>query len=188
MFESPRDNDDVEQELEAESWNGDDAPLQGAVSDAPTADVGDVAALEADDRYLRLAAEYDNYRRRTAKEKAEATDKGASWLISRLLDELDDVDRLVASDPVTTTYESYRNGVELLQRKLRKELDAAGLERLEPADVPFDPMLHEAVAVVAPDDPSQDHTVKMTFQAGYRFKGTILRPARVQVYSEQGAS
>ncbi len=146
------------------------------------------ALQAAEDRYLRLAAEYDNYRRRTAKEKAEALDRGAALLLTRLMDEFDDVDRLATSDPATTTYESYRNGFELFARKLRKELDAFGLERIEPAGEAFDPAMHEAVAVVAPDDSSQDNTVKATFQVGYRFKGAVLRHARVQVYSEQGTA
>jgi molecular chaperone GrpE len=104
------------------------------------------------------------------------------------MDEFDDVDRLAGSDPAITTYESYRNGFELFERKLRKELDAFGLERIEPAGDPFDPAIHEAVAVVAPEAPGQDNTVKATFQVGYRFKGAVLRPARVQVYSEQGTA
>jgi molecular chaperone GrpE len=146
------------------------------------------ALQEADERYLRLAAEYDNYRRRTMKEKTEATDRGVAWILTRLMDEFDDVDRLAASDPEKTTYEAYRNGFELFQRKLWKELEASGLERIEPAGEPFDPAIHEAVAVVAPESPEQDHTVKATFQAGYRYKGVVLRPARVQVYSEQGTA
>lgn len=146
------------------------------------------ALTEADDRYLRLAAEYDNYRRRTAKEKLESSDRGAATLLMRLIDELDDVDRLASTDPATTTYESYRDGFGLFQRKLRKELESAGLEWIEPAGEPFDPLIHEAVAVATPERPEQDHTVKATFQAGYRYKGMVLRPARVQVYSEQGTS
>ena len=52
--------------------------------------------------------------------------------------------------------------------------------------VPFDPSLHEAVSVLPADDPAKDHTVSATFQAGYRFKGSLLRPARVQVFSSEG--
>lgn len=146
------------------------------------------ALQESEDRYLRLAAEYDNYRRRTLKEKTEATDRGIAWLLTRLMDEIDDVDRLATSDPASTTYEAYRNGFELFQRKLHKELEASGLEWIAPEGDAFDPSIHEAVAVVAPEDPSQDHTVRATFQVGYRYKGMVLRPARVQVYSEQGTA
>jgi molecular chaperone GrpE (heat shock protein) len=74
----------------------------------------------------------------------------------------------------------------LIDRKLRKELEAAGLERIDPAGLTFDPSLHEAVSVVPPASPDQDHTVSATFQAGYRFKGALIRPARVQVYSSEG--
>ena len=165
-------------------------PADGGIRAEPEPVIEQVghALQEAEDRYLRLAAEYDNYRRRTMKEKAEATDRGVAWILTRLMDEFDDVDRLAASDPETTTYDAYRNGFELFQRKLWKELEASGLERIDGTGVPFDPAIHDAVAVVAPETPEQDHTVKLTFQAGYRYKGIVLRPARVQVYSEQGTA
>ncbi|MEO5798827.1 MAG: nucleotide exchange factor GrpE [Gemmatimonadales bacterium] len=157
--------------------------------DAAASDNELVRALaDSEDRYLRLAAEYDNYRRRTTKEKTEAFDRGASSLAERLLDILDDIDRLAASDPATTSGDAFRSAFELIQKKVRKDLEASGLERIEPAGEPFDPTMHDAVAVVAPDTPEQDHTVKQTFQTGYRFKGTVIRPARVQVYSEQGVA
>jgi molecular chaperone GrpE len=80
--------------------------------------------------------------------------------------------------------ESLRGGLGLVDRKLRKELEAAGVERIDPVGQPFDPSEQEAVSIVPPPDPSQDHTVSATFQTGYRFKGSLVRPARVQVYSE----
>jgi molecular chaperone GrpE len=73
-----------------------------------------------------------------------------------------------------------------VDKKLWKELQAAGLERIDPVGAPFDPSVHEAVSVVPPPSREQDHQVSATFQAGYRFRGTLVRPARVQVYSEQG--
>jgi molecular chaperone GrpE len=81
--------------------------------------------------------------------------------------------------------ESIRQAVELVDRKLRKELEAAGLERLDPVGQPFDPSFHEAVSTVPPPRPDLDHTVSATVQTGYRFKGGLVRPARVQVYSAQ---
>ena len=73
-----------------------------------------------------------------------------------------------------------------MDRKLRKELEAAGLERIDPVGQPFDPSLHEAVSTIPPPTPDQDHVVSATFQTGYRYKGNLVRPARVQVYSDQG--
>jgi molecular chaperone GrpE len=137
------------------------------------------------DRYLRLAAEYDNYRKRAARERGELADRSQAALVMRLLDALDDMDRLVA-DGASASAEQVRQAVELVDKKLRKELLAAGLERIDPVGAPFDPSLHEAVSTVPPPSPELDHQVSATFQAGYRFKGALVRPARVQVYAEQG--
>ncbi len=151
----------------------------------PAAEAGR-ALEEAEDRFLRLAAEYDNYRKRTIKEKAESFDRGASDLIGRLLDELDDVDRLLTADPAVTDYAAFRDGFALFAKKLGKELGNAGLERLEPTGAPFDPNEHEAVSVLPTDDAAKDNHIAATFQAGYRFRGAVVRPARVQVWSVDG--
>jgi len=140
---------------------------------------------EVREQHLRLAAEFDNYRKRVARERAELTDRAQAGLVSRLLDVLDDMDRL-SRDTGNATPDSLRHAIELVTRKLDKELSAAGLERIDPVGQPFDPSLHEAVSTVPPPSPAQDHKVSATFQAGYRFKGALVRPARVQVYSEQG--
>lgn len=176
----------------------DDAPMASDESTAPeTATGGAGLPMEPSDqaverlsaeladqreRYLRLAAEYDNFRKRNARERADLADKSQGAFAIRLLDVLDDLDRVVgvdlASDPKVI-----HQALLLIDRKLRKELETAGLERLDPVGHPFDPALHEAVHVLPPPEPALDHTVASTFQAGYRFKGALIRPARVQVYS-----
>jgi len=140
---------------------------------------------EARDRHLRLAAEYENYRKRATRERSELNDRAQAALVGRLLDALDDMDRLSA-DGGSASAEQIRQAVELVDKKLRKELQTAGLERIEPTGAPFDPSVHEAVSTLPAPSPEQDHKVSATFQVGYRFKGTLVRPARVQVYSEQG--
>jgi molecular chaperone GrpE len=140
---------------------------------------------EAQERHLRLAAEFDNYRKRVARERSELTERAQANLVIRLLEVLDDLDRLSA-DGGSASPESLRQAVELVDKKLRKELETAGLERIDPQGAPFDPSLHEAVSAVPPPSPDHDHQVSATFQTGYRFKGTLVRPARVQVYSDQG--
>jgi molecular chaperone GrpE len=181
----PRDPTDKSDSLPADPRP---LPDDWDVADSATAAEAAQAVAQAEDRLLRLAAEYDNYRKRTAREKSEAFDRGATSLVTRLLDVLDDIDRLSTSDPAATSYESFRSAFDVVQRKLRKELETAGLEKIDPAGHVFDPTLHEAVAAVAPESPEQDHTVKATFQAGYRFKGGVIRPARVQVYSAHGVA
>ena len=143
---------------------------------------------ELKDRFARLAAEYDNFRKRIAREREELTSRAQAGLAGRLLDVLDDLERLLAGDHANAPAESFLTGMELVGRKLWKELETAGLERIDPAGQPFDPSLHEAVAAVPTTEPELDHPVKATFQAGYRFKGALLRPARVQVYADQGHS
>lgn len=140
---------------------------------------------ELRDRHVRLAAEYDNFRKRAAKERIELTDRAQAALAGKLLDVLDDLDRVESGGQLSEN-DVVQQALILIERKLRKELEAAGLERLDPVGMPFDPSLHEAVSVVPAPDPSKDHTVSATFQAGYRFKGSLLRPARVQVFSSEG--
>jgi molecular chaperone GrpE len=140
---------------------------------------------ELKDRHLRLAAEFDNYRKRIARERADLTDRAQANFVAKLLDVLDDMDRLVASDPATPL-PALREGLSAVDRKLWKDLEEAGVERIDPAGSTFDPSLHEAVSTIPAPDPSLDHTVSATFQPGYRFKGVLIRPARVQVYSDQG--
>jgi molecular chaperone GrpE len=142
---------------------------------------------ELKDKHLRLAAEFDNYRKRVARERAELSERAQAAFITRLLDVLDDLDRLVASDSASTNADSLRDALNLVDKKLRKELEAAGVERIDPAGEPFDPSQHEAVSTVPAPDARSDHTVSATFQPGYRFKGQLVRPARVQVFSTQGA-
>jgi molecular chaperone GrpE len=139
------------------------------------------------DKHLRLAAEFDNYRKRVARERAELSERAQAAFITRLLDVLDDLDRLVATEPSATNAGSLRDALLLVDKKLRKELEAAGVERIDPVGEPFDPSQHEAVSTTPAPDADRDHTVSATFQSGYRFKGQLVRPARVQVFSTQGA-
>ncbi len=142
----------------------------------------DLAELR--DRHLRLAAEFDNYRKRSSRERAELADRAQASFVAKLLDVLDDLDRLVASDP-STPLPAIREGLSAVDRKLWKELQDAGVERIDPMGTPFDPGLHEAVSTTPAPDRASEHLVSATFQPGYLFKGALVRPARVQVYSDQ---
>ncbi len=142
----------------------------------------DLAELK--DRHLRLMAEYDNYRKRSSRERAELADRARASFVAELIDVLDDLDRLVASDP-STPLATLREGLSAVDRKLWKELQDAGVERIDPVGASFDPAVHEAVSTTPAPERSKEQVVSATFQPGYRFKGTLVRPARVQVYSEQ---
>jgi molecular chaperone GrpE len=149
-------------------------------------DAADAELEAARDRHLRLAAEFDNFKKRVARERIEQFDRAQGALVGRFLDVLDDLDRLSEGDSMPA--ESLREAVRMIDRKFRKELEAAGVERIDPVGRPFDPAEQEAVAVTAAPTPEQDQTVAATFQTGYRFKGTLIRPARVQVYADLAGS
>jgi molecular chaperone GrpE len=142
---------------------------------------------ELQDRHVRLAAEFDNFRKRSARERIELGDRAQAALVGKLVDALDDLHRAVSSDPASTPIEALRIAINAVDQKVGKELQAAGLERIDPVGAPFDPTAHEAIGVVPAPSAELDQTVAATFQAGYRYKGVLLRPARVQVYSGQGS-
>jgi len=143
----------------------------------------EVGALK--DKYLRLAAEYDNYRKRTAKERIEVWARAQGDLLERLVDGLDDLARFAGVDQATDV-KTLHEGVELVKRKLWKALDGVGLVRIDQAGVPFDPTVHEAVTTGPAAAPEQDHTVGAVLQAGYRLGETLIRPARVLVLTWKG--
>ncbi len=139
---------------------------------------------ELQERHLRLAAEFDNFRKRVARERLEIGERAQAALVLRLVDVLDDMDRLVAADP-DGTVDSVHQAMIMVDRKMRKELEAAGLSRIDPVGEAFDPTIHEAVAVTPAPSPDQNKAVSATVQVGYRFKGSLVRPARVQVYTAE---
>lgn len=171
---------------------GDDA--ESAVSTAETGDtVANPDALMRElasmrDKYLRQAAEYDNFRRRAVKERQEASWRGQGELVRGLLDALDDINRFAHVDPTTVDAKTVVDGVLMVEKKLFKSLAGHGFEIIDPTGHPFDPALHEAVTTMPAERPEEDHTVAATFQTGYVINGLVLRPARVAVKQWSGGA
>jgi molecular chaperone GrpE len=149
------------------------APADGAES------TPEVDALR--ERYLRLAAEYDNFRKRTERERAELTVRAQAQLMERVLDVLDDLQRVAHYNADTTTVAALLEGVQMVERKFLRVLEGAGLEAIEPRGRPFDPAQHEALMTAPTENREEDESVGEVLQKGYQFKGVLLRPARVQV-------
>jgi molecular chaperone GrpE len=170
----------------------DDAFLQAESGAIPSTE-SQLAAVEAQlgitaaqlaeqkDKLLRLAAEYDNFRKRSARERQEAEARGMSALVRGILDELDDLGRFAHVDPAVTSSQTLQQGVEMIEKKLLKSLAGHGLEIVNPVGHPFDPAVHEAVTTMPAVSPEEDHLVAQVFQVGYVFNGQLLRPARVVV-------
>jgi molecular chaperone GrpE len=141
---------------------------------------GLVAAKESEmqDRYLRLAAEYQNHRRRVEREKESWTEEALERFAKDLLPVLDSFDRALAvreKDPAAAA-----SGIEAVDRQFRGVLERHGMTRIDPAGGPFDPKLHEAV-MRSPAADKAPGTVLAVFEKGWTMKSRLLRAARVQV-------
>ena len=158
----------------------------GSTADArPDAASADgTRALEAElavqkDRYLRLAADFDNFRKRTLQETERNAAAQKEAFIRELLTVIDNLERALGSD-ASTSPQQLRQGVQMTLQQLTQLLRRPGIEPEESLGKPFDPHYHEAVTVR--HDPSQpDHIILETFQRGYRRGNEVFRPAKVVV-------
>lgn len=132
---------------------------------------------ELKDLLQRNRAEFDNYRRRSEREKMEIGEYGATELMRAVVSLLDDFDRALS---VESTDKVYSKGIELIHTRFNETLKKHGLEPIDSKGRKFDPNVHEAVDRVAMPD-IEDETVADEFQKGYNYKGRLLRPAMVRV-------
>ena len=173
----------------AESEEGREAVDQPAEDGAESEDAG-LAELEAmrelasanHERYLRAVAELDNVRKRAARDVANARRYGLERLAQALLPVLDSLEAGLASGEQASA-ESLLDGKRATMRLLNAALEQVGIKELDPHGEPFDPAMHEAMAV-APSDDAEPGTVLEVFQKGYSIHDRLLRAARVVVAKE----
>ena len=157
-----------------------EATAEAAASEPSEEPVSDLQAER--DKYLDLAqrtqADFENYRKRAAKEAASAGERAKAGLVRELLPVLDNLERALstaaANDPLI-------EGVRLVRADLVGVLERSGVESFDPAGEPFDPTLHEALSTRPAEDDVHPGTVVDVVEKGYRMNGTVLRPARVIV-------
>jgi len=137
-------------------------------------------AKQSEDRLLRLAAEYDNYRKRTAREFEYLCQNANENLISKLLDTLDNFERALDSAKNSGDYESFRKGVELIYTHLKELLEKEGLKPIEAVCKPFDPNYHEAVTQCESEE-HEEGIVADEMCKGYMLNEKLLRPSKVVV-------
>jgi molecular chaperone GrpE len=202
---------DIEQTLKQDGSpdadaSGDGAPVaaEPAAETAPPAPSGSeagAAEVQGDldelvktaaerDEYLALAqrtqADFENYRKRVARESAAAQERGMCALVKELLPALDNLDRALTDAGKAAGDEAEEDpllhGVGLVRSELRAALARAGIESFSPLGESFDPSLHEAVATAQPsDDGARSGTVVEVYEPGYRLGASVIRPARVVV-------
>ena len=139
------------------------------------------ALEEQKDKYFRLAAEFDNYRKRTLKEKAELIKNGGAKAIESILPVLDDLERALANMQKADNVQAMYEGIELIYQKFLKNLGQEGLEKMDPIGSTFDTDFHEAIALVPAQEDDQKGKVLDCVQTGYKLHEKVIRHAKVVV-------
>ena len=136
---------------------------------------------ELKDKYLRSVAEFDNYRKRTLKEKAELILNGSEKAIAAVLPILDDMERAIANGEKTEDLNVLREGMSLIYTKFHKVLESIGVKEIETADADFDTDVHEAIAMVPGMGDDKKGKVLDCVQKGYKLNDKVIRHAKVAV-------
>ena len=160
--------------------------LDAAAEEARDAADAELVALREEfenlnDRHLRLAAEFNNYRRRSEMERTDLWGRAQSEIVARFLDVLDELQRVAALDLSNATVEAIMEGIDLVDRKFQRMLADSGVEIMHPEGERFDPERMEAMMRVPAESEEEDEMVAQVFQKGYTLKGQLVRPARVSV-------
>ena len=181
--------------MEAEA-NKDDAqadaaePSAEAAAEQPAeaaAEVDPTEALkqqlaDANDRNLRLMAEFDNFRRRSAKEQLDLIETANGKLLEKLSEVQDNFERAFAAENKAKDLEAFEKGMQMIYNQFAKILTDAGLEQIDPTGAEFDPNCHEALMQQPSETVPEGHVVTV-FQKGYKLKNKILKTAKVIVSS-----
>ena len=176
------DNEETASQTEASEETQEGTDKKAA--DAPEADPLDVALAkiaELNDKYLRKVAEFDNYRKRTMKEKTELILNGGEKVITKILPVIDDFERAIANGQTTDDAQVLREGLELIFKKFLKILEGEGVERIETENKDFDTDYHEAIAMVPGMGDDKKGKVIDCVQTGYTLNGKVIRFAKVAV-------
>ena len=136
--------------------------------------------LDMKDKYVRLFAEYDNFRKRTAREKEMHIKNAAEDIIAELLPVLDNLDRATEHRNDKTTYEEYVKGITLIEQQIREVLARAGLEHIEVVGKPFDPDIHEAIMQIESDE-HESGFITAEAEKGYVLSEKVIRYPKVIV-------
>ena len=163
-----------------------ESPADGAAkeADAKNAEIESlkIALAEANNRHLRLMAEFDNFRRRSAKEQLDLIETANGKLLEKLSEVQDNFERAFAAENKAKDLEAFEKGMQMIYNQFAKVLTDAGLEQIDPTGKEFDPNCHEALMQQPSETIPEGHVVTV-FQKGYKLKNKILKTAKVIVSS-----
>jgi molecular chaperone GrpE len=184
LNEAPVDETDKEAEATeetADAETSDNAEAEEKVEEKDPLEEAQAQIADLKDKYLRQVAEFDNYRKRTMKERAELILNGGEKTISALLPVIDDMERAIANGAKTDDPQVLREGMELIYQKLMKALEAQGVSKIETQDADFDTNLHEAIALVPGMGDDKKGKVIDCMATGYKLNDKVIRYAKVAV-------
>ncbi len=169
-------------EPEVDEKGTEQAEEESKESEAKTAkkDPKDAQIEELQDRLKRQMAEFDNFRKRTEKEKSAMYEVGARDIIEKILPVLDNFERGLAAVPEDEKGSSFAEGIDKIYKQFVKTLEDAGVETIETVGQQFDPNLHNAVMHVE-DEKYGENEIAMELQKGYKYRGSVVRHSMVQV-------
>jgi len=162
-----------------------DAAAEQPAEQESTESAEDILKAElaaANDRNLRLMAEFDNFRRRSAKEQLELIETANGKLLEKLSEVQDNFERAFATENKAKDLEAFEKGMQMIYNQFAKILTDAGLEQIDPTGAEFDPNCHEALMQQPSETIPEGHVVTV-FQKGYKLKNKILKTAKVIVSS-----
>ena len=182
--EAPKADDDAKADDTAKETKAEEQPAAPS-ADASTSSATDTLKAElaaANDRNLRLMAEFDNFRRRSAKEQLELIETANGKLLEKLSEVQDNFERAFAAENKAKDLEAFEKGMQMIYNQFAKVLTDAGLEQIDPTGKEFDPNCHEAL-MQQPSETIPEGNVVTVFQKGYKLKNKILKTAKVIVSS-----
>ncbi len=180
-------NIEEEENLNTENAEAPEVPEAQETPEAPEEEdkdpldtaLDEIASLK--DKYLRSVAEFDNYRKRTLKERAELILNGGEKVLTAILPVVDDMERAIENGAKTDDPQVLREGMELIYHKLLKVMEAQGVSTIETTDADFDTDIHEAVAMVPGMGDDKKGKVIDCLQKGYKLNDKVIRHAKVAV-------
>jgi len=187
--DEPEGNADADAATETATEDGDGVTPAADFADGVPSEETELVALREEkanleDRHLRLAAEFNNFRRRSEQERMSTWSRAQADLVAKFLDVLDDLHRVAELDLTNATVEAIMVGIDLVEKKFVRVLEDSSVEMVDPVGQPFDPEVMEAMMRVPAESGDQLDTVAQVFQKGYSLQGVLVRPARVSVYTE----
>ena len=170
------------EDVETQETTGDEAAgeTEAEVEDTPEKEIEELKAKlkESEDQFKRLSADFENFRRRSIKEKSELGDVVTQNILRDMLPLVDNFERAMATD--NSDGEGFRKGMEMIFNQFNETLKKAGLEVIDTQGAKFDPNFHQAVMRIE-DPEEEDDTIKQELAKGYVVKGRVIRPSMVQV-------